>query len=725
MPEHDPARTLVFHPNARSVVYFGAFRLDLADGLLSRGGEEIRLPPRALAILQHLVERAGRIVSKQALMDAAWKDAHVSETSLTEAIGIIRQTLGDDPQHPTFIQTVHRRGYRFIAPITTDAPPSPAETPPPVTVAPSSPVPDAPSAQPTPMRTRSRAIVAALAVATLAAAGVGLWIARGAADVPEVIRVSVEVPADQAPSPGPTAHPAIAISPDGERIVYVGGDGESARLYLRDLDRFEATPLAGSEGAHGPFFSPDGRQVGFFADGKLKTIDVTGAAQPPRVICATPTGVGGAWLSAGDIVFTPDWTGPLLRVPAGGGEPSVAAAPGPGLSYRWPDRLDDQTVIATRWRSSADDAAVVAISLPSGREEVIAQPATFGRAIGGRDIVFVRGGDVYTLRLEAHRPAGTPVRVLPAVLTGMTGAAQFAVSASGSVLYIPDVPQRAERALQSVDLAGRAAPLHIAPRAFREFAVCGERIAATIFERGETDLWAGDAGRTAMTRITHQGSAFAPEWSPDCRTIAFGWNRTGITNMYTVDVDSGADPRVLFESPRTEVPGSWSVDGRWLAYIHDSPETDRDVWLRDRSTSQRRPVIVTDGMELVPRLSPDARYVAYETNVSGRFEVEVASIQTGARVQVSSGGGAWPAWSADGRELFFLHDTTIMRLDVGEQGGRLLPGNPVPMFTHPDIVLFRSDGTRFVWSKRLGETAPLTRMNLILNWTSELQTRIP
>ena len=127
MQEQDPGRTLIFHPSARSVVYFGAFRLDLSDGLLSRGGEEVRLPPRALAILQHLVERAGRIVSKQSLMDVAWRDAHVSETSLTEAIGLVRQALGDDPQQPEFIQTVHRRGYRFIAPITTDVPVSPLQ----------------------------------------------------------------------------------------------------------------------------------------------------------------------------------------------------------------------------------------------------------------------------------------------------------------------------------------------------------------------------------------------------------------------------------------------------------------------------------------------------------------------------------------------------------------------------------------------------------------------
>ena len=124
MQDHEPPRALIFPPSPRSAVFFGPFRLELADGLLTRGGEEVRLPPRAMIILQQLVARAGRIVSKQALMDAAWKDAHVSETSLTEAIGLIRQALGDDPQKPEFVQTVHRRGYRFIAPLATGAPPA-------------------------------------------------------------------------------------------------------------------------------------------------------------------------------------------------------------------------------------------------------------------------------------------------------------------------------------------------------------------------------------------------------------------------------------------------------------------------------------------------------------------------------------------------------------------------------------------------------------------------
>ena len=270
MQEHDPPRTLIFHPATRSVVYFGPFRLDLSDGLLTRSGEEVRLPPRALTILQHLVERAGRIVSKQSLMDVAWKDAHVSETSLTEAVGLIRQALGDDSQKPEFIQTVHRRGYRFVAPIATE----PAAVPPQVDRSrPSEPV--AHPGEPSPTSATRPGTTAARRRGSIrgdrrGAAG------RRALDVdsPSQPRKASQWSVStsrfllaQAPVPSVNAHPIVTVSPDGQRIVYVGGEPDKARLFLREMNRFDAVPLPGTEGAHGPFFSPDGDWVAFFRPG--------------------------------------------------------------------------------------------------------------------------------------------------------------------------------------------------------------------------------------------------------------------------------------------------------------------------------------------------------------------------------------------------------------------------------------------------------------------------
>ncbi|HET7696607.1 MAG TPA: winged helix-turn-helix domain-containing protein [Vicinamibacterales bacterium] len=728
MQEPDPPRTLAFHPNTRSVVYFGPFRLDLSDGLLTQEGADVRLPPRALAILQHLVERSGRIVSKQSLMDVAWKDAHVSETSLTEAIGLIRQALGDDPQKPTFIQTVHRRGYRFVATIATEPPP-PSSLQPEV-LRPRTPIDAAQESVPATMASGARSrwmIVSSIGtVAVLVAfTGVWSWTARRPSQPGQAIRVNVAFPLDQAPIPSLNAHPIVALSPDGQRLVYVGGGSAKTRLFLREMNRFDAVPLPGTEGAHGPFFSPDGAWVAFFADGQLKKVRTSASERAaPQVLCATEPGVGGAWVSADEIVFVPNWRGPLMRVPASGGQPLAVTRP--GVTYRWPDRLDNETILATRWRSSTDDAAVVAVSLASGAERVVAEPATFGRYAPDGHVLFVRDGDLYAVSIDASaaRAMATPTRLIPAVMTGTTGAAQFTMSPSGSLLYIDDIPERGQRTLARLDSRGVATDLPVPAHDFRYVSACGNRLAATLFARGQTELWWGSLDRAAMTQITREGAASEPVWSPDCRTIAFSWNRTGVATIYMVAVESGDAARVLFESPLSSAPGSWSADGRWLAYTEQHPATSADIWLWDRSTGHRRPIIATAGPDLLPALSPDGNYVAYESRATGAFEIEVANVQTGARTQVSVAGGTWPSWSADGRELFFLGGTTIKRVAVQRQNAHLVVSDAASFFTNPDIVSFRGNADQFVWLRRTAGIVPVTRSNLVLNWTSELSRSV-
>ncbi len=414
VPDQPRGRSLAFHPSAPAVVRFDPFRFDLVDGSLWRGSEEIRLPPRALVILQHLVERAGRIVAKQALMEAAWKDAFVNEASLTEAIGIIRQALGDDPQQPTYIQTVHRRGYRFIAPLAVDAAaaaPSAVEAEPsaqPEHLAPAARAEAVPLVQTTAAR-QLRPVVLVVATALVAAATTAmamlLWSRPGASSATEATtRLSLTLPADQAPAPGLSAHPVVALTPDGTRVVYAGGQPGASRLFVRRMDQFAATPIPGTEGGHGPFVSPDGDWVAFFSRGALRKVRLDGGQ--PRVVCETPTGVGGVWLSNREIVFVPDWTSPLMRVSADGGAPVVAAAAAPGVGYRWPDRVDERTVLATRWRSSARSAAVVAIDLVSGEEHVVAEAAAFGRFAPSGHVLFVRDGAVFAVKYQTTPAAG-------------------------------------------------------------------------------------------------------------------------------------------------------------------------------------------------------------------------------------------------------------------------------------------------------------------------------
>jgi serine/threonine-protein kinase len=220
----------------------------------------------------------------------------------------------------------------------------------------------------------------------------------------QVVRVNVAFPSEQAPIPSLNAHPIVTLSPDGERFVYVGGAPDKARLFLREMNRFDAVPLPGTDGAHGPFFSPDGDWVAFFAQGHLKKVRVTGDQRAaPQVLCATETGVGGAWVSANEIVYAPNWRGPLMRVPASGGRPAALTLPA-GAIYRWPDRLDAETILATsggrRRRCSGCGYLVV-----SGAERVIAEPATFGRYAPDGYVLFLRDGDLFAVRVIRPRIA--------------------------------------------------------------------------------------------------------------------------------------------------------------------------------------------------------------------------------------------------------------------------------------------------------------------------------
>ena len=411
MQEHDPPRTLVFHPSARSVVYFGPFRLDLSDGLLSRDGEEVRLPPRALTILQHLVERAGRIVSKQSLMDVAWKDAHVSETSLTEAVGLIRQALGDDPQKPEFIQTVHRRGYRFIAPIATDAPsstPQDGSQPP----EDSSGANDVAGAAASSTRRRGgRRSPASLRGGRCSTARrrCWVWMARRPSAA-RAVRFASTSPSlrNRRRFPASTHTRSSRSRLTDSASSTWAARRTSARLFLREMNRFDAVPLPGTEGAHGPFFSPDGDWVAFFAQGSLKKVRVTGDHRAaPQVLCATETGVGGAWVSANEIVFAPNWRGPLMRVAASGGQPAVAVTlpAGTTLSMARPARRSDHP---------RHQVAVVGRRCGGGGHLAVVRRGA--RDCGAGDVrpLRIRRLRAVPARRRSVRGSGGPVRASPA-----------------------------------------------------------------------------------------------------------------------------------------------------------------------------------------------------------------------------------------------------------------------------------------------------------------------
>jgi DNA-binding winged helix-turn-helix (wHTH) protein len=426
---------------------FGPFEFDRSDRVLYRSGVEVPLPPRALGVLEYLLERPGKLVSKQALMDAIWKDATVTETSLIEAISVVRQTLGDDPQQPIYIQTVHRRGYRFVASLAAQ-PDSPAsqstavEQEPAVLV----PAPDRQASAGGPHMWRR--VTPWIAVAAAAGLIGVMLVPEGPESEPPrpVMRAVIELPPEEAVHA--VSQPDFALSGDGRRLVYSTGAPDNRRLYIRDMGRFESQLIAGSSGGFAPFFSPDGQWIGFFAEGKLKKVSLEAGGGTPMVLCEAPDPHGATWNSDETIIFTPESTGGLARVPASGGNPKPFTAPERDkviVSHRWPQSLPGgDAVLATVWRGRTADPQIAAYSLRRKQWVVLAEQGTFGRYVPTGHLVFGRGDSLVAVPFDAQhlRTSGPAVSILGGLTVDpATGAGQFTFSATGALLYVPgEVP---------------------------------------------------------------------------------------------------------------------------------------------------------------------------------------------------------------------------------------------------------------------------------------------
>lgn len=695
---------------------FGPFRFDLADKVLSRDGEEIRLPPRALALLEHLVERPQRIVSKQELLDVVWKDAFVGESSLTEAIGVLRQALGDSASGAGYIQTVHRRGYRFVAPLRSQAGPMPE--PAIVPVSPAVPPGDALNELPEaiPNRRSLTLAIAAVALTAVAVVAAGAWLLPWRDDLSGVTRSTITLPATEAPAPGLNAQPIAALSPDGRRIVYVAGAPGSFRLFLRSIDQFEAIPLPGTDGGFGPFFSPDGSSIGFFVGDRLfvkklpdgQAVDLGDAG----------AGFGGWWHTDGTILFATGVRGGLFRIPATGGERQAITVPGFNSgTLRHPTMLaDGRTIVATEWGLNVRDSRIVVIDLKARTVRPLAR-GVYARAIPDGRIVYLRDGNLVATPLDGSGPE-TPL--ISGIMTGVSGAGQYALSSSGTLLYVPEVPGRLLRRLVRISVDGKQEPLPFEPRPYQNAVLSpdGRRLLATIYERGASDLWLGDLDRGVLQRLTSEGGSAEPVWSRDGSTIYFTSRRAGPMNIYRMPAD-GASPASLVSS----VPGlsvsSVTRDDVVLA-LRLNLGVGADI-LRIEPDGTTSEWLATPAAEGGAQLSPDDLYVAYQSEQSGRSEVYVRDISGWPpERQVSLGGGARPGWSADGRYIFFTtSDRRFYRVAFND--GVL--SRPEELFANNRLMFIRPGPDGIIGLLAIEEERPLTTLNLVVGWASEVSGR--
>jgi serine/threonine-protein kinase len=586
-----------------------------------------------------------------------------------------------------------------------------------------------------PVQVKSRLPWVAAGLFALAAV-MALWSPWHAKPLQPLVRLDVDLGSDV--SFDSIRGPDVIISPDGTRLVYCS----QSRLFTRRLDQEKATPLPGTEGAYSPFFSPDGQWVAFYTPVSLKKVSVQGGSAVP--VCNASWGAGGSWGDDGNIVAALSRMGPISRVPATGGTPVPVVEPAPGdVSIRWPQILPGaKALLFTALTSTMGlEGSIKVMSLSDRRQTILQQRGIYGRYLPSGHLTYVINGTLFAVLFDVGRRemVGTPVPVLEKVeYSGRNGSAQLDFSQTGTLLY-----RRGEAAVNTVnvqwlDRAGEVQPFlpkteeYATPRLSPD----GKRLALSLAD----DIWIYEPQRETMTRLTRMGVANFPVWTPDGRYIIFG----GRGGLYWTHSDGSAEPQALTESGTIQIPYSFTGDGRRLAFLGGSRERGAGIWTvpLERGEAGLRagtpePFRTASFTVTEPHFSPDGRWLAYCSNESGREQVYVQAFpEKGSKQQISNGGGAYPVFSPNGRELFFrTPENQIMVASYTVAGGSFLVGKPrlwsekhlanVGLFSSYDIA---PDGQRILALMPV-DTPEAQRsrrdVSVLLNFFEELQRRVP
>jgi Tol biopolymer transport system component len=552
----------------------------------------------------------------------------------------------------------------------------------------------------------------------------------------DLVSLSLNLPATLALTLGD--YPTLAFSPDGRSLVYRAhiGRPKDGRLYLRRLGEQDARPLDGTESAVHPFFSPDGQWLGFddVAAAQLKAVPLAGGAV--RTICATEDLNGASWGEDGRIVFAPGLLSPnLVRVAAEGGvpEPLTTLDRKTEDGHFWPQVLPGGKAMLFTIETPGrpfDDARIVGQDIATGRRSVVVEGGTGGRYLRSGHVVYARGSSLMAIRFDLGRMAavGAGIALVEGVHTSPGGGlADFAVSNDGTLAYVPAPADLYEHSLVWVDRRGNATPATTTRALYAGVAASldAHRMAVEL-SAANNDIWLLEPSTGALTRLTFDHENEYPLWTPDGHLL-FASDRDGAENPYIMRAD-GTEVRRLAQLPRPAWATSVSPDGETLLLNQAGEHGGYDIGLLSlRQGGQSKLLVETPFSEHDAMFSPDGRWIAYVSEESGRAEVYVQPFPgPGSKSRVSLDGGDSPAWSRDGKELFFVQGTKMMTSRL-----TLIPGlsssKPEVLFDAPwrgGKYVVAPDG-RFL-TIRLSEAATSTReIRVVLNWFEELKRRLP
>jgi len=581
-----------------------------------------------------------------------------------------------------------------------------------------------------PASTFNRAAAWFLAGALIFSAIVAVAVIR-LRSVPETTEIRLEFN-----TPPTTDEISLAVSPDGQKLVFVGVVDNQPKLLLRSLESLTVQPLAGTEGASYPFWSPDSRSIAFFADGQLKRIELSGGSA--RSLTSTSPGRGGSWNRNGVIIFA-GTDGPLWRVSETGGESTALTrveAP-KQLNHRFPQFLPDDRHFLFYVRGAPGAQGVYVGSLDEPQmKRLLDSDAGFRYSSGY--LFFIRQSTLFAQRFELDRLelTGNPFPVAQQVSADPSGlGAPLSAAVSGVLAYRLNT-SAAERHFVWFDRMGKelqilgdpdsAGPLH------PELSADGRKLAIRRSVNSNVDIWLLETGRGIVSRFTSDAAVEDyPVWSPDGKQIVFQSNRAGSFDLYQKSTNGEGTEQLLLASPKFKSPMDWSRDGRFLLYRVTDPKTGYDIWaLPMQGDKTPFPIVQTDFEERDAQFSPDGKWIAYQSTESGRFEIYVQAFpKTTGKSRISTNGGTQVRWRGDSKELFYISlDGQMMavpiRLDSAAQ--TVDPGTPSLLFrarivggavqgVNRQQYVASPDGQRFLINTPTKEAAT-SSIALILNW---------
>jgi serine/threonine-protein kinase len=608
---------------------------------------------------------------------------------------------------------------------------------------------------------RRHAIVGAILTLVALAAIVQAWrLGRLESRPTAQSRFVVPLPAGFTLEHGPGQ--SLALSPDGTRLVFVALERDGGtQLFVRALDSFEATAVPNTQGASAPFFSPDGRWVGFYANGALQKVSTEGGS--PLKICDAPAVWSAAWGADQQIVFaTAVAPNGLRRVSADGGTPEELTLPRGEqgeLQHAFPQMLPGgQRVLFSILTKDGWEPAVLSLNTKEWqvlrRGAAAYTPAHFSQS--GHILYAQANGGLVAVPFDTSRGtlSGSAIPLLERIDIGRSGGAPFAVAEAGTLVYLPGRTDLPHRTLVMVDGEGRSTPLtsmrgpYGHPRLSRD----GSHVAVAIESENGADVWIYDVRRGTRTRLTGGGFNGFPVWSPSGAEVTFQSAASpGRFTIFSRDVNGNTEPQPLLADqpagglaagmasllpgtvPRPgaanpQVPMSWSADGTHLAFDERKPGAQRDIWVLTRGEDPA-PFVLTPFDEWSPAFSPDGQWLAYVSNESGRNEIYVQPYPgPGGKWAISSDGGTEPAWSPDGRELFYRRGDQLLAGSVQVKpvfstgSTRVLFEGPYDRIDGARDYDVAPDGKRFVMVRRDSAESP-QQFYVVSNWFEELKAR--